>query len=441
MNALDVLTTALGSLRSNKLRSVLTLLGIIIGITAVTVLMTIGRGVQRGITAQIEAQGTNLLFISATFGGAFEGPPPPGGVPTSAFFSRLQSPNPLTIEDAYALLDPVLAPSVKASVPYKSIGAEVVPVGGPHQLGWESGQAGGVTPEYALLRNIKLVQGEFITNAHLKNRALVAVIDESTAGVLFTTRNPVGQPVRINGRLFTIIGVREDTGFGFFGGSGETVLIPITTALYRMGEPSPFGDDSGIDTIYVEAVSPDVVDDAKEEIRVILRLRHRLTGRDDFEIDTLQELIESLNQIIAVFVLFLGTIAGISLLVGGIGVMNIMLVSVTERTREIGIRKAMGAKRRDVLFQFVAEAILLTIAGGAIGLLLSLSLTPAINLLVEFIVTEGDPSSAVATPGVGFEPGIAAVALLVSATIGLCSGIYPALRASRMHPIEALRYE
>ena len=441
MSPIDVLRTAVGSLRSNKLRSVLTLLGIIIGITAVTVLMTIGRGVQRGITAQIEAQGTNLLFVSATYGGPFEGPPPPGEVPTSAFFSRLESASPLTIEDAYALLDPVLAPSVKTSVPYKSIGAEVVPVGGPHQSGWASSQAGGVTPEYARLRNIKLEQGEFINSAHLKDRALVAVIDESMAEVLFTTRNPVGQPIRINGRLFTIIGVREDTGFGFFGGSGETVLIPITTALYRMGEPSRFGDENAVDTIYAEAVSPEVVDDAKEEIRVILRLRHRLTGRDDFEIETLQELIESLNQIIAVFVLFLGTIAGISLLVGGIGVMNIMLVSVTERTREIGIRKAMGAKRRDVLLQFVAEAVLLTIGGGAIGLLLSLSLTPAINLLVGFIVAEGDPSSAAATPGVGFDPGIAAVALLVSAIIGLCSGIYPALRASRMHPIEALRYE
>ena len=141
------------------------------------------------------------------------------------------------------------------------------------------------------------------------------------------------------------------------------------------------------------------------------------------------------------FVLFLGTVAGISLLVGGIGVMNIMLVSVTERTREIGIRKAMGAKRRDVLLQFVTEAILLTIGGGAIGLLLSLALTPPINLLVGFIVTEGDPSSAAATPGVGFDLGIATVALLVSATIGLCAGIYPAMRASRMHPIEALRYE
>ena len=286
MSPIDVLRTALGSLRSNKLRSVLTLLGIIIGITAVTVLMTIGRGVQRGITAQIEAQGTNLLFVSATYGGPIEAPPPPEGVPTSAFFSRLEPASPLTIEDAYALLDPVLAPSVKTSVPYKSIGAEVVPVGGPYQSAWASSQVGGVTPEYARLRNIKLEQGEFINSAHMKDRALVAVIDESMAESLFTTRNPVGQPVRINGRLFTVIGVREDTGFGFFGGSGETVLIPITTALYRMGEPSPIGDENGVDTIYAEAVSPEVVNDAREEIRVILRLappahgKRRLRDRD-----------------------------------------------------------------------------------------------------------------------------------------------------------------
>ncbi len=429
-------------MRSNKLRSVLTLLGIIIGITAVTVLMTIGRGVQRGITAQIEAQGTNLLFVSATFGGPDLAPPAGEG---SSFgyvgASSLRPPLPLTLEDAYALIDPVLAPSVKSSVPYKHVSARITPAGGAHPGGWLETQAAGVTPEYARMRNVEMAQGEFITDAHLRNRALVAVIEESMAERLFTTRNPVGQPIRFNGRLFTIIGVRESSGISFFGGGGEEILIPITTALYRLDEPSPFGDPGAVDTIYAEAVSPESVEDAKDEIRLILRLRHRLTGQDDFEIDTLQELIESLNQIIAVFVLFLGTIAGISLLVGGIGVMNIMLVSVTERTREIGIRKAMGAKRRDVLFQFVTEAIVLTIGGGAIGLLLSLALTPAINLLVRFIVTEGDPSSATAPPGVGFDPGIAAVALLVSATIGLCSGIYPALRASRMHPIEALRYE
>ena len=442
MSPIDVLRTALGSLRSNKLRSVLTLLGIIIGITAVTVLMTIGRGVQRGITAQIEAQGTNLLFVSATFRGPDLAPPAREGASFGyAAASSLRPPLPLTLEDAYALIDPVLAPSVKSSVPYKHVSARIVPAGGGHPAGWVETQAAGVTPEYARMRNVEMAQGEFITDAHLRNRALVAVIEESMAERLFTTRNPVGQPIRINGRLFTVTGVRESSGISFFGGGGEEVLIPITTALYRLGEPSQFGDPGAIDTIYAEAVSPDLVDNAKEDIRLILRLRHRLMGQDDFEIDTLQELIESLNQIIAVFVLFLGTIAGISLLVGGIGVMNIMLVSVTERTREIGIRKAMGAKRRDVLFQFVAEAVLLTIGGGAIGLLLSLSLTPAINLLVEFIVTEGDPSSAAATPGVGFDPGIAAVALLVSGTIGLCSGIYPALRASRMHPIEALRYE
>ena len=440
MSPIDVLRTALGSLRSNKLRSVLTLLGIIIGITAVTVLMTIGRGVQRGITAQIESQGTNLLFVSATFGGGFDGPPPPEGVPASFSYSRMASSRPLTLEDAYALVDPVLAPSVKASVPVKNVGVEVVPVEGTRQRSWLSSQAAGVTPEYAQMRNLKLEQGQFISNAHLRSSALVAVIDKRTADLLFTTRNPVGQPIRVDGRRFTVIGVAEDAGGTFFG-SSDSIFLPITTVLNRLPEPSPFGDQKAVDTIYAEAVSADAVDDAKEEIRVILRLRHRLAARDDFEIQTLQELIESLNQIIAVFVLFLGTIAGISLLVGGIGVMNIMLVSVTERTREIGIRKAMGAKRRDVLLQFVAEAILLTIGGGAIGLLISLALTPAINLLVEFIVSEGDPGSAAAAPGVGFDPGIAAVALLVSAIIGLCAGIYPAARASRMHPIEALRYE
>ena len=284
MSPIDVLRTALGSLRSNKLRSVLTLLGIIIGITAVTVLMTIGRGVQRGITAQIESQGTNLLFVSATFGGGFDGPPPPEGVPASFSYSRMASSRPLTLEDAYALVDPVLAPSVKASVPVKNVGVEVVPVEGTRQRSWLSSQAAGVTPEYVQMRNLKLEQGQFISNTHLRNSALVAVIDKRTADLLFTTRNPVGQPIRVDGRRFTVIGVAEDAGATFFGGS-DSIFLPITTILNRLPEPSPFGDQKAVDTIYAEAVSADAVDDAKEEIRVILRLRHRLTAaRDDFEI-------------------------------------------------------------------------------------------------------------------------------------------------------------
>ena len=416
MNPIDILTTALGSLRSNKLRSALTLLGIIIGITAVVVLMAIGRGVQRGITAQILSQGSNLLFVSASFDR-------PGG-------------QPLTLQDAYALTDPVLAPSVGASLPHKSSSAQISS-GRSHLFG----QISGVTPEWAQVRNLKLEQGEFLSHAHLRNSATVAIIESRTAKDLFTTRNPIGQPIRIGGRSFTVIGVVEDAGPSFFGGIGGSAYVPITTVLNRLEQPGPGNRRGSIDTIFVQAVSQDAVDAAKEEISAILRVRHHIAGADDFRIETQQELIRSLNQVIAIMVLFLGSIAGISLLVGSIGVMNIMLVSVTERTREIGIRKAMGAKRRDVLFQFLAEATLLTVVGGAIGWLFSFALTPLLNILVAFVVTAGEEGSAAPPPTIGFEPDIAAVALLVSAIIGICSGVYPALRAARMHPIEALRYE
>ena len=416
MSPIDVLRTALGSLRSNKLRSVLTLLGIIIGITAVVVLMSIGRGIQRGITAQILSQGANLLFVSASFRG--------------------ERALPLTLQDAYALTDPVLAPSVKASLPYVTHSAEIV-AGRRHF----STQLSGVTPQYAQVRNVKLEQGEFISPAHMRINAPVAVIGTRTADILFTTRNPVGQPIRINGRRFTVVGVTEDSSDSYFGGVSGSLFVPITTVLNRLSTAQHGRNRDAIDTIYAQSLSQDTVDDAKTEIGLILRLRHRVTGNDDFRIETQQELIDSLNQVIAALVLFLGTVAGISLLVGGIGVMNIMLVSVTERTREIGIRKAMGAKRRDVLFQFITEATLLTLAGGAIGWLISFALTPLLNIVVRLAVTGPDGAGGPPPPSVGFEPGIAAVALLVSAAIGICSGIYPALRAARMQPIEALRYE
>ncbi len=409
MNALDIIRTALLSLGGSKLRSGLTLLGIIIGITAVTVLMSIGRGVQDNITSRIQAQGTNLLFVSSNS-------------------------NSLTLEDAEALIDPVLAPSVKSVAPQISFNGQIV-------AGRENtnAQVIGVTPDYAGVRNVSVGEGQFVNPAHISNILDVAVLSASVSETLFGTgaeADAIGERIRINGRQFTVIGVLEDTGATFFG-FGDQAYIPISTAHYRMSRERTTSGEIVVSTIDAQATTQESIADAELEIASILRLRHRITGDNDFEVDTLQDLIDTVTQITTILVLFLGTVAGISLLVGGIGVMNIMLVSVTERTREIGIRKAMGAKRRDILLQFVTEAIFLTTSGGIIGLILSFTMSPLTNWIVN-AVGRGEDSP---LGTVVFHADVALLALAVSAIVGLVSGIYPALRAARMHPIDALRYE
>ena len=408
MNPLDIIMTALRSLGSSKLRSSLTLLGIIIGITAVTVLMSIGRGVQENITSRIQSQGSNLIFVR-----------PAGGAST------------LTMQDAEALLDPLFAPSVKAVAP--QINANGTIVAGRENTG---AQIIGVTPEYAVVRNVSIADGQFINPAHVRNNLDAAVISASIAETLFATRDPIGEPIRINGRRFVVVGALDDAGATFFG-FRDQVFIPITTAHYRISRQRTPQGDAIVDAIDVQAAAQEAIDDAQLEIASILRLRHHISDENDFEVDTLQDLIETVNQVTTVLVLFLGTVAGISLLVGGIGVMNIMLVSVTERTREIGIRKAMGAKRKDILLQFITEAVFLTTAGGIIGLLLSFTMSPLTNLIVSNVANRGGNS----VEGLVFHPDVAILALSVSAIVGLLSGIYPAMRAARMHPIDALRYE
>ena len=417
MSPMNIVSTALRALGSSKLRSGLTLLGIVIGITAVTVMMSIGRSVQSGITSSVQAQGTNLLFVNPGFGAS-------GGAAAQI--------TPLTLEDSNALMDPALAPSVKAVAPEINTFGRVI-VG----RRYVDASIVGVTPEYASVRNSNVGRGRFITPAHIRSRAEVAVIGSETATDLFGSRNPLGETVRVNGRQFTVVGVLQDTGGAFFG-FGDRVYVPITTAYYRLSHERTAQGGVSVDSINVEAVDADSIRAAELEITTILRLRHRIVGANDFEINTLEELLRTLNQITTALVLFLGTVAGISLLVGGIGVMNVMLVSVTERTREIGIRKAMGAKRRDILLQFLTEAVFLTMGGGLIGMLLSLGIVP---IIAFFVSQAGDDPGENPLSAIAFQPGVAVLALGVAAGVGLLSGIYPALRASRMHPIDALRYE
>ena len=407
---------------ANKLRAGLTLLGIVIGVAAVISLMSIGRGAQEAITSNIEELGTNLLFIrpgSASEG--FRGGPFGGGS-----FGGPDNPT-LTLEDARSLLDPVFSPSVSAVAPEISSFGQL-------EVGRVSmfSEILGVTPEYRSVRNFPVASGQFISESHVNSRATVAVLGSRVAEELFGFRNPVGQTLRINGRQFTVLGVLESQGGGGFGIVRDViVLVPITTAYHRLESQRTTQGEVNVSLINVHVGDLEDMDRAVAEVATVLRLRHRITGEDDFTITNQREIIETFEETTNTFVVFLGAIAGISLLVGGIGIMNIMLVSVTERTREIGIRKAMGARRRDILLQFLTEATVLSLGGGVIGVLLGVGLSRLID------------SSGVLGEDFGtlVSADIAVLALVVSAAIGLFFGIYPAMRAARLHPIEALRYE
>ncbi len=409
MNAWQSVVEALESLNANKMRSGLTILGIVIGVAAVIAMLAIGAGAQNSITGSIGSIGTNLLFVFR------------GGEDDS-----VRNPEPLTVGDAEAISDVFAAPSVENVAPILSGTAEISYGGEASTL-----EISGVTPEYFPVRNYAITEGEFITEEHILGRASVILLGPETAENLFgRSAGIVGETVRVEGQPFRVIGVLESRGGGMMGSQDNTGLIPFSTAQARLMRRSPA---DRVDIIMVQAVDADLVEDAAEEISQILRQRHRTEiGADDFTVFTQQDMVDTASSITGILTIFLGGIAAISLLVGGIGIMNIMLVSVTERTREIGLRKALGARRRDILIQFLTESSLLSLVGGLIGIALGWAIAMVVGQVA-------------ANSGTPFDPvvGIDAVLLatLFSAAVGLFFGIYPANRAASLEPVEALRYE
>ena len=409
MNLAQSILEALESLASNKLRSGLTVLGIVIGVAAVIAMLAIGTGAQDSITGSIGGLGTNLLFVFR------------GGQDES-----VRNTKPITLQDAAALADPFAAPHVQIVAPIL-VENFVISAAGQQT----TAEVNGVTPDYFPLRSYTVTEGELFNEQQLLGRASVALIGVEAADSLFGRHDGlVGETITIEGQPFRIIGVLTPKGGGMFGSEDNHVLIPFTTAQSRLMQRR---NRDQVDMLLVQVVDSESVPQAVEEISSILRARHRTdVGADDFTVFSQQDFLDTASTITGVLTVFLGGIAGISLLVGGIGIMNIMLVSVTERTREIGLRKALGARKRDILIQFLTESSLLSLFGGIIGI--------GLGWLISFIVEQ-----AAAASGTAFYPRIGLDAVILattfSAAVGLFFGIYPATRAANLEPVEALRYE
>jgi len=405
------LLEALESLTSNKLRSGLTMLGIVIGVGAVIAMLSVGQGATATISGSISSIGTNLIFVI-------------GSTNEEVTIRR-----PLTLEDANAIGDPLNAPSIlSTSVLYSLSRIKISASGETVTMAVTA-----VTPSYDEIRNLEMADGEFISEIHMNGRASVAVLGVTTAENLFgSSEGLIGETVRIQGQPFRIIGIQASKGGSGFSDEDDVLYVPYSTAVSRLAQRSGEAPNR-VDMIVASAVDASAVPDASEEIRQILRVRHHTeVGKDDFTLMTQEDFLSLTSQIMGVLTIFLGGIAAISLLVGGIGIMNIMLVSVTERTREIGLRKALGARRRDILIQFLPESATLSIFGGLIGIALGAGLA----FLVGQIATATGNAF---TPVVGLDSVL--LATLFSAAVGLFFGIYPASRAAGLEPVEALRYE
>jgi putative ABC transport system permease protein len=414
MKAIKYLQVAIESIVAHKMRAILTMLGIIIGVAAVLTTMGIGRGAAANITSRIQSQGTNLLTVNpgaSNFGGVRGGS---GSAGT------------LTMADVKALQNHEFNPSLALVAPDYSANAQLVYGNTNNQY-----SVTGITPDFQTVRNLEVDSGSFLSQDQVTNQSHVVVLGSQVTSDLFGPQDPVGLSVRINGQPFQVVGVLKETG-GFGRNSpDEQAYVPLGVAQGLLFNAPRYRGEYTVSNINIQVISADQVDAAQQQIETTLRLQHNLKANDenDFNIFNQASLLQTASDISQTLTIFLGAIGAISLLVGGIGIMNIMLVSVTERTREIGLRRAIGAHDNDILLQFLIEALVLCFFGGVIGVGLAFGLAALLASVPSF------------TFQVLIQPDSLVLAIGFSLLAGLIFGIYPALRATRLDPIEALRSE
>ena len=404
MNFVESVQMAGKTLLSNKLRSALTMLGIVIGNASVIAMIGIGEGGQKFVNKQLESLGPNVLFII------------PGNQETRRI--ALDIPKTLVLADSEAIKTQV--PTVREVSP--ELNRRYVVTYGNRNT---NVNIIGTSPGFPIVRDFELAKGRFFNEIDIKRSNQVVVLGADLAEKLFGSTNPLGKQLRIKNTSFQIIGTLEGKGSGLGGANyDEAALIPITTSANKLiGKNSPYGIALGY--LVVSAINRDSVDAAEFQIKNLLRLRHKIIGEDDFTVRSQKDAQQTVGQITSALTIMLAAIAGISLFVGGIGIMNIMLVSVTERTQEIGLRKAIGATQQDILLQFMIEAVIVSAAGGFIGTAVGVS---GIFLVAAFTPLEAGISSAAIISAVG-----------ISGAIGLFFGVFPARRAAKLDPIVALR--
>jgi len=403
--------TAWVGIATHKLRSFLTILGVVIGVAAVITLMSVGKGAEQSILANIRSLGADILFVR------------PGATQQAGVRTAIGSATSLTLEDAQAIAQEV--PDIVLVAPSSS--SSVQAIAGVNNM---RTQVVGVTPEYEEVYNIIMESGSFVTNYDNQNSARIAVIGSNVKDMLFPDTDPLGQTIRAGNYIIRVAGVLQSSGTSITGTTDDSILIPLNTLQLLAGQQRTSRGDHIVRTIGIKVTDPKYSTTVKDDITSLLRYRHQLLAdgsEDDFTVTSIEQIMSTISSAINQLTLLLGAIAAISLLVGGIGVMNIMLVSVMERKREIGIRKALGAREGDIWGQFLIEAALLTFTGGIIGV--------AFGWLASYFIQKSGLMPSLVTADV------VVLAVSVAIGIGLFFGFYPAWQASHLNPIEALRAE